>query len=295
MNEKLKIKLFDTNFAHHAPGSSISSFPGHNIYSEFIEWVRDSNLECDFAFFTDNCLNGVDNCNAKYKWAWIIEPRVLVSDVYKKIEDPNLYNKFEKVLTHDSKLLELDKEKFIPCPLFGAWISKEDVKIYPKTKNICMIVSHKRQLEGHKLRHEIVEKLSTKYGIDVYGNGYKSFDKMVDVLKDYRFCIVAENCKDGYWVTEKLITPMLCGCYPIYWGSLFYKLYGFYITNFDTIEDLEKILPSLNESYYQRLLDWGDGIGDIFYNSYYAEQKMCLEDWIYDWILWPWMDEKKLL
>lgn len=293
---KLKIRLYDTNFSHHAPGSSISSFPGHDVFSEFIEWVRDPKVYTDIAFFTDNCLSQVDNCDSKYKFAWIIEPRVLVPSVYNQIENPELYNKFAKVLTHDSKLLELDEDKFVPCPLFGAWISKEDVKIYhPKTKNICMIVSHKRQLEGHNLRHEIVSKLSEKYNIDVYGNGYKPFDKMVDVLKDYRYCIVVENCKDGYWITEKLTTPILCGCYPIYWGSSKADWYGLNGIEFNTLEKLENVLSNLNESYYQSLLSWEGDIGDIFYNWQNAQKNMCLEDWIYDWILWPWMEKEGLL
>lgn len=282
---KLKIKLFDGEFAHHTPGSSISSFPGHDVFPTYVEWIRDPNFECDYAFFTEGCLDQVDQFPSKHNFAWMIEPRALKPTTYQKISNPDLYNKFEMILTHDSELLKLSS-KFVKCPLFGAWVSLEDSANYwPKTKNICIIASHKNQLPGHQLRHKIINELSQKYNIDVYGNGYKRFDKMVDVLREYRYCIVVENAKDGYWITEKLTTPMLCGCVPVYWGSPNIVDYFPGLQSFDSLEELKQILSMASQENYQFMVE----CGDVHRNFNRANKCRILEDHIFIKILQPWM------
>ena len=104
---KMKIRLYDTNFSHHAPGSSVSSFPGCDVFPKNIQWIRDPSIYTDIAFFTDNQIDDVFNCDAKYKIAWVIEPREFVPSVYNKIISPNMYNNFDMILTHDEDLLKL--------------------------------------------------------------------------------------------------------------------------------------------------------------------------------------------
>ncbi len=295
MNDKLKVRLYDTNFSHHTPGSSVSSFPGCDIYPKHIEWIRDPTIYTDIAFFTENCFGDVDGCDAKYKFAWILEPRDLVPGVYREISKPALYKKFDKVLTYDKELLDLNPDKFFQYVFGGCWIKPKEQKCYPKSKNICIIASHKTQLEGHKLRHEIIRKFGTKYNIDVYGNGYNRFDQTVDVLKDYRYCIVVENVNKSYWVTEKLIQCFRTGTIPIYWGTefnkkvLFADTFAFY--RFSNLDDLEKLLPTMTEELY----DQESKSEMIDYNFDRAENYCVMEDWISDWFLWPWMDDRDLL
>lgn len=89
---------------------------------------------------------------------------------------------------------------------------------------------------------------------------------------------------------------MLCNCYPIYWGSPKIQEYFLEVDEFDNIEDLEKILPTLTKERYDDLCDWDGDPGTIWYNMFQVNDKfMCLEDWIYDWVLWPWMEKNGLL
>jgi len=278
--EKLKIRLYDINFAHHAPKSSLSSFPGHDVFCRKIEWVRDPDFKSDITFFTDSCISEVDDCDSRYKIALILEPEKMIPDVYLKIK--NIYHKFTCVLTYDEDLLRLDPKIFKHYVFGGAWIKEEDIKIYPKTKNFCIIASHKRQLEGHLLRHEIISKLSKKHGIDVYGSGYRPFDQMADVLKDYRFCIVIENVKKNFWITEKFFTPILSGCIPIYWGTNFNEKLPFSdkrgVYKFNNIDELDALLLTLNETIYNYHLENQD-ISDNMSKS--QKYRVC-EDYIFE-------------
>ncbi len=290
---KLKVRLYDTNFAHHATGSSVSSFPGFDIYPKFIEWIRDPNVYTDFAFFTENCFGEVDNCNAKYKFAWILEPMALVPNAYKEISQPSLYNKFDKVLTHDEDLLNIDPDKFFQYVFGGCWIKPNEQRCYSKTKNVCIIASHKNQLEGHRLRHDVISSLAAKHKIDVFGNGYNRFDQTVDILKNYRYCIVIENIRKPFWVTEKLIQCFRVGTIPIYWGTEFNdKIHfpdGFAFYRFSDANDLDQLLPKMTEELYNK----EDEMINLNYDM--ADRYCVMEDWIYDWFLYPWLEERNLL
>lgn len=291
MSEKMKIRLYDTNFCHHAPGSSISSFPGHDIYPKYIDWERSPDVYTDIAFFTDNCLHLVDSCDAKFKIAWIVEPRALVPNVYEQISKPEWYNKFYRILTHDDELRDAIPSKAELVPLGGCWIPPDKQIIYPKTKDICIIASHKNQLPGHQLRHQIVNELSAKYRIDVFGNGYNRFNQTVDVLKDYRYCIVVENVEKNYWMTEKLIQCFRVGTIPIYYGTrfdnelLFQDRFGVY--RFNDVESLDRLLPLMTKELYEfELVE--KTIEDNFRN---AEMYTVCEDYIWETILESWLSE----
>jgi len=43
-------------------------------------------------------------------------------------------------------------------------------------------------------------------------------DKLA-ALRQYRFCLVFENCIFDGWVTEKVIDAFVAGCIPVYWGA----------------------------------------------------------------------------
>lgn len=249
----IKIGLKDSNFIHHGEKASISSFPGHTILPKYFEWER--NEDCDITIFTDNCLEQAKNNKSKIKIAWILEPRVLIRTVYEYIR--NNYNDFDYVLTHDVEFIgeiDINEKKFKYCFFSGNWISQKDWSLnYPKTKNICIIASYKNNLPGHKLRHQIISELSNRYGIDVYGNGYKPFENMIDVLKNYKHCIVVENVSNYGWNTEKIWSPMSVGCVPLYYGDKLInytlerdrphgEMGDFCIPEFENIDELEKLL-----------------------------------------------------
>jgi len=121
---------------------------------------------------------------------------------------------------------------------------------------ISIISSDKTQTIGHRLRHNIIDKLNNK--IDVYGRTYNPIDYKLDGLKDYRFNIVVENTKRDYWFTEKLIDCFVTGTVPIYWGCP--SIGNFFNTNgmiiFETLGELEEILNNLTEKDYLNCLDF---------------------------------------
>lgn len=110
---------------------------------------------------------------------------------------------------------------------------KEDKNYYksPKKFKMSIIASDKGFLDGHKMRHEIIRRiLHTDLDIHIYGRGCHLYrdtmgrikgpvdDKSV-VFSPYEYTIVIENMKQRYWITEKFVDPVLCGCVPIYWGA----------------------------------------------------------------------------
>lgn len=92
----------------------------------------------------------------------------------------------------------------------------------PQRKDrVCIITSNKIMTEGHRRRVEFVTRvLADKIPyIDVYGNGYNHIDDKFEVLYNYKYTLVIENCSyPDYW-TEKLADCILAGCYPIYCGA----------------------------------------------------------------------------
>ena len=165
-------------------------------------------------------------------------------------------------------------------PFGGCWILPEDRKIYPKKKLISIIASEKRETEGHKLRHEIIDAIRkdpvvSKY-VDVFGRGYNPVDYKLEALKDYRFSIVIENEKTPFWFTEKLIDCFMTGTVPIYWGITPIK--GC-ITFFNTADLIRKLQSWIFELGWKKNLIL-PLVSDFQFNN--ALQFTCPEDWLYE-------------
>jgi hypothetical protein len=238
---KKKLNLIDTKFTH-APSSS-----WYNITKDF-EWSRSFNESSDNIVITN--LTIIENLHNKKIYGWIIEPPSLEKGQYEFAKKN--HQRFEKIFTYDDELLSIS-DKFEFLPIGGCWIEEQDWKIHEKNKLICSIASVKTITEGHRMRHEVVKKFTS---IDAYGNGYKPINKKIDVLKDYMFSVVIENEKMDFLFTEKLIDCFITGTVPIYRGcpsiSKFFDIRGFFV--FDTIEELETILKSINEdTYYEKM------------------------------------------
>ena len=102
---------------------------------------------------------------------------------------------------------------------------KRDIIDKPKLMSIC--VSNKRQAPGHIYRHMLIEKI-IKYDlpIDIYGYGSDSYNykyskgTFIDAepYTDYLFSICIENYQNNDYISEKIITPLLHNCMPIYIG-----------------------------------------------------------------------------
>ena len=101
-----------------------------------------------------------------------------------------------------------------------SWVDGSQLLWPPIKKHNCsLIASEKTHLVGHKLRHAVVDWISTvKADVHVMGRGYQPFDLKQDGLLPYHYSVVIENVPEPDCFTEKLLDCMLCGTLPIYYG-----------------------------------------------------------------------------
>ena len=248
----IKVNLIDTLTGHSKP------LYGYRTFSPF---VKPKHIQyCDdgqeISVYTDKSLNKsvVNQDNSKHKVAWIVECREVHPFAHDIVAD--IHDCFDYVFTFDKHLLALG-DKFIKTPIASSRIIDKHSKIYKKRKDISMIVSKKRWCSGHKYRHEIVSKLKNPNQIDLWGEAFKSMPQGAKILglAEYRYSIVVENSKDENYFTEKLIDCFRTGTVPIYWGSNSIKehfdMNG--IICFETIDELNSILPTLTSEKYAKM------------------------------------------
>jgi hypothetical protein len=258
-----KLFINDSSFAH-----STSSSWYHK--PEKFEWTRTDLHLFDTVFTTDLFSN--KNYTNKKIYGWLIEPPSLIPKQYEYAISNQ--NKFYKIFTYDKNLLNIS-DKFELLPIGGCWIEEEDRKIYKKDKLASTIVSSKNMLSGHKLRHEIAEKIKT---IDVFGYVYKKLPKKINALKNYMFSVVIENEKMDYLFTEKIIDCFITGTIPIYYGcpsiGNFFDIKG--ILTFDNIEELKNIIEKIDEQVYL------NNLKSIENNFELCKKYIIADDLIYD-------------
>jgi len=181
----------------------------------------------------------------------ITEPKSVHSHYYNNLWLLKL--KFHKILVR-YKDLSNEKNNVIAIPIAYSWISKNiALDTIEKTKLISLIASSKSQLEGHKLRHCIINKIKNIGSVDIMGRGYSPFKHKEDGLLPYMFSIIVENCKEDNYFSEKLIDCLLCGAIPIYWGaddiSDYFDTSGMII--FNNLDDFMDILPNISIELYK--------------------------------------------
>lgn len=271
----IQVSLRDVLFPHakSACNGDLGILPAH------ITFDRNPYREHPITFFTDKSLGEATLSNSKVKIAWILESPDLFSDIYEQIARPEIYSRFDYILTHKKELVGID-DRFIFCPFGGCWIRPEAQKIYPKSSLVSIIASGKTDLEGHKLRHEVIDQYKDSLSA-VLGRGYKEFDDKVDGLKAYRYSITIENCREDYWFTEKLIDCFMTGTVPIYWGcpgiGKFFDTDG--MITFKDSSELPGILSKLSEEDYIKRLP------AIKRNFETAKSYTVTEDYIFNEIL----------
>lgn len=262
----LNVKIVDNQFSH-------AKYSTDNQESKYIVWDRTMvNSSDKIVFYTDNSLWLV-NPNVKTKIAWLLESPEFTKNQHEWIKIN--HNRFDIVFTNNKEHLEIsDKFKFVPT--CGCWIFENDQKIYEKTKLLSMISSSKNSTNGHRIRHEVMNKFKNK--MDLYGRQYKPIVNKLEGLKDYMFSIAIENTKKDYYFTEKLIDCFSTGTIPIYWGcpsiGNFFDEKG--IITFDTVNDLENIINNLSYEQYESMIE---GIKNNFEIS---KKYLISEDYIYE-------------
>lgn len=107
------------------------------------------------------------------------------------------------------------------------WHSRPPKEITIKEKIMSIVVSNKRFAPGHIYRHQLIEKIiKYKLPIDIYGHGSSQYSYSnvkgpfddVEPYDNYLFSICIENFNSNHYFSEKIITPLLYNCTPIYNG-----------------------------------------------------------------------------
>ena len=112
------------------------------------------------------------------------------------------------------------------------WHSNPKKEITLKKKVLSIIVSEKQFAPGHIYRHELVKKIiKNNLPIDIYGRGSNKYifnDSNYNYIKgnfkndepfnDYLFSVCIENYKNNHYISEKILTPIMFNCLPIYYG-----------------------------------------------------------------------------
>jgi hypothetical protein len=261
------LPIIDHLFAH----ANSSSFDDP---SEF-NWDRQNFNNYDFIIITDDTLNYVDFFKRQNKkvYAWLLESPQVKPHAIDYIKQN--YDKFDKIFTHNKELLNL----FNNCILQtfgGCWIPKDERKIHDKTKNISFISSRKKSTEGHLLRNKILDYYTVnEKDIDIFGREVNPIENKIEGLKDYKFSIVIENCREDFYFSEKLIDCLQTGTIPIYWGfpsvNKFFDSNG--ILTFGNITELFFIIEKINNNEI-KYEDYSEAIN----NNFEVSKKYLLAD-----------------
>jgi len=235
----LEINLFDSNFTGQACSVATQT-------PTLMRYVRGQMEWPGITVFTDRWMyeSVVDDVQSRFKIGWLHEGRCLHGENYERIGE--VAHRFHMIMTHDDALLGRGSP-FRLTIRGGSWVPLDQWGMYPKSKNVSMILSEKTQLEGHQLRHQVA---AAGLPIDLYGPEHTPIgtDKAL-AYRDYRFAVVVEACKEGNFFSEHLIDAIAFGCVPIYWGcpniGEYFLLPGFKL--FNTVSDLATRLQYLDD------------------------------------------------
>ena len=132
------------------------------------------------------------------------------------------------------------------------WHSRPPKEITVKPKLMSIIVSEKQFAPGHIYRHNLVQTIiNNNLPIDIYGRGsgkYAVNSKRImgtfndaEPYDEYLFSICIENYVCNHYFSEKIMTPLMYNCMPVYYGC---KNINSYVEN--TINLTGNILFDLN-------------------------------------------------
>jgi hypothetical protein len=150
---------------------------------------------------------------------------------FEPVQYLGLTNEFiEYAKIHIGKYLIGDKYN-LPEPFvehFGyMWHSRPPKEITHKPQLMSIAVSTKRFAPGHIYRHKLIEKIiQYQLPIDIYGHGSNlySYNRVKGSFNDaepydsYLYSICIENHICSHYFSEKIVTPLLYNCMPIYLG-----------------------------------------------------------------------------
>lgn len=189
-----------------------------NVKFTNINWLGRSN---DITIYMDDAVSEALRDQCKFRVAVLSEPQAWIPAAYRSAILGR--SKFDVIMTYDDTLLKLGSP-FTPFICAGTLASRESIfePLPPKSDLISIALSPKKKLPGHKLRHRVLLRLRDREGFKIEGFGAGASKPYVDALEPYKthhYTFAIENHRAEYYLTEKLIEPLLCKTVPIYWGG----------------------------------------------------------------------------
>jgi hypothetical protein len=273
----LTINLWDSNF----PGQSCSVAQQE---SSRVRYVRDQLEHDGITVFTDGQMfsPAVDQVQSPIKVGWLQEPRPLHPENYARSWD--VRHKFDAILTYDQELLDADPERYRFTIRGGVWMPCARWGVYPKSRNVSMILSETLSIESHRLRHLIADTIP---GIDLYGaRGTPiGYDK-AQAYRDYRYAIVVDTTRERNYFSEHLLDAISFGCVPVYWGcpNIGQFLNDRAIIPFVSVGELVALLPTLTKR------DYTSRLPAVRANLACLDEYRVTEDWQAEHIYQPMLE-----
>ena len=164
-------------------------------------------------------------------------------------------------------------EPFIEHQGFLWHLPRPPKEIVVKTKMMSIIISKKIFAHGHQYRHLFVSAiLDNKFPIDIYGCGCSLYDEYrektgvtnfkgefvgKEPYEDYLFSICIENFESNHYFSEKISSPIMYNCMPIYHGCKNIKSYfgdSFISLSGNIVDDMNMIFHILQrpDKFYRK-------------------------------------------
>ncbi|QYX57853.1 hypothetical protein K1T73_05545 [Roseovarius sp. SCSIO 43702] len=199
----------------------------------------------------------------------VCEPQAIQGRIMARLK--RAHGRFHRVLSANEALLEAIPNGIF-WPFGSTWVPEWRDLDLEKRALCSLIASAKRSQEGHRLRHEIVDRArEADFDLTAMGGGYAPFRAKAEGLAPFRYSVVIENVRERNYFTEKIVDAVLCETVPIYWGcpniAEFFDTDGWIVC--DTAEDIMAALAGMSEAdsearrpaiaaQKERAAHWGD-------------------------------------
>jgi hypothetical protein len=210
--------------------------------------------------------------DSKYRIGLLYEPKGLHPGDYERA--PEALKWLDFIITSDAELLKIPG--FVKYSPGGIWVPQYAWGFPKKTKMCSFLYGAKVvPMEGYKIRHQIVP-IAKEYGVDLFYEIGRSGEAKIQSMRDYRFTIIVEPCRELNWFGTHLLDPIMLGCVPIYWGcpniEEFMETCG--ILSFVDLAQLRSILLNLTRKLYNEIIPC------LQANQNTSKQWEITEDWI---------------
>ena len=148
------------------------------------------------------------------------------------------------------------------------WFTRPIKEITNKNKIMSIVLSNKKFAPGHLYRHQLVKKIiEYRLPIHIYGKGSYEYIKKSNYVRgsflksepyeDYLYTIAIENFRSNHYFSEKIITPIMYNCSPIYFGCRNIQNYfnDVLLLSGNVTVDIQNLIVILNNpfKYYRKM------------------------------------------